>query len=105
MPFSVDWLPGGRLLITTPNGVVMEANLMPYGAAGQPFNEIVVDRAGRAWVDMPGAPPGEPSKPGTLSVVLPDGCSHPVADDVRFPNGMAIIDECTLVVADCTPSP
>ena len=58
LPFSIDWLPDGRLLITTPNGVVAGPELAPYGATGQPFNEIVVDAAGRAWVDMPGAHPG-----------------------------------------------
>ena len=100
LPFSIDWLPDGRLIIATPRGVVTGAELTPYGATGQPFNEIVVDRAGRAWVDMPGAPPGSPRRPGTVSVVLPDGGSRQVADDFWFPNGMAIIDETTLVVAE-----
>src|SRR5476651_1502983 len=50
LPFSIDWLPDGRLLITTPRGVVIGEEQAPYGAVGQPFNEIVVDPAGRAWV-------------------------------------------------------
>ena len=59
LPFSIDWLPDGELVVTTSNGVVDRApSSTPYGAAGQPFNEIVVDAAGRAWVNMPGAPPG-----------------------------------------------
>ena len=57
LPFSIDWLPDGRLVTTTSNGVVVGTELAPYGATGQPFNEIVVDRAGRAGVNMPGAPP------------------------------------------------
>ena len=99
LPFSIDWLPDGRLLITTANGVVVGPEQAPYGATGQPFNEIVVDGAGRAFVDMPGAAPWEERKPGIVAVVLPDGSSHQVADDVWFPKGMVVIDE-TLVVAE-----
>ena len=92
LPFSIDWLPNGELVATTPNGVVTGVDLTPYGATGQPFNEIVVDRSGRAWVNMPGAPPGEESRPGFVAVVLPDGTSRRVADDVWFPNGLVILD-------------
>jgi len=99
-PFSIDWLPEGQLLITTPAGVVIGQELAPYGATGQPFNEIVVDAAGRAWVDMPGAAPWEAPKPGIVAVVLPDGGSHRVADDVWFPNGMVVLGDDTLVVAE-----
>ena len=100
LPFSIDWLPDGTLVMTTPSGVVVGEGLAPYGATGQPFNEIVVDRAGRVWVNMPGAPPAQESKPGFITVVLPDGSSHRVADDVWFPNGMAILDDNTLVLAE-----
>ena len=97
LPFSIDWLPDGRLLVTTPGGVMVGTDLAPYGATGQPFNEIVVDAAGRAWVDMPGAMPWEEPKPGIVAVVLPDGSSRIVADDVWFPNGMLVLDDDTLV--------
>jgi len=100
MPFSIDWLPDGRLVVTTARGVVTGPELSPYGAIGQPFNEIVVDVRGRAWVDMPGAMPWEEPQPGTLTVVLPDGSSRQVADDVWFPNGMVILGEDTLVLAE-----
>jgi sugar lactone lactonase YvrE len=100
LPFSIDWLRDGRLLITTSNGVVVGPALMPYGAVGQPFNEIVVDGADRAWVDMPGAAPWEESKPGIAAVVLPDGSSRRVADDLWFPNGMVVLGDDTLVVAE-----
>jgi sugar lactone lactonase YvrE len=99
-PFSIDWLPDGRLLTTTPRGVVVGAEQAPYGATGHPFNEIVVDAAGRAWVDMPGAAPWEERKPGVVAVVLPDGSDHQVADDVWFPNGMVVLGDDTLVVAE-----
>jgi sugar lactone lactonase YvrE len=100
LPFSIDWLPDGQLLITTSSGVVIGAELAPYGAEGQPFNEIVVDAAGRAWVDMPGAAPWEERKPGIVAVVMPDGSSRRVAEDVWFPNGMVVLGENTLVVAE-----
>ena len=100
LPFSIDWLPDGRLVATTPAGVVAGSGLQPYGAAGQPFNEIVVDPAGRAWVDMPGSKPGEQPRPGLVAVVLPDGTSRQVAQDVWFPNGMVVLGEDTLVVAE-----
>jgi sugar lactone lactonase YvrE len=54
------------------------ADLTPYGAAGQPFNEIVVDAAGRVWADMPGSMPWEERKPGTVSVV-PDSQEIPAS--------------------------
>ncbi len=100
LPFSIDWLPDGRLVATTPSGVVAGEGLEPYGAPGQPFNEIVVDAAGRVWVNMPGSMPWEPSAPGTVSVVLPDGSSRTAAGDVWFPNGMVVLGEDTLVLAE-----
>jgi sugar lactone lactonase YvrE len=100
LPFSIDWLPDGRMLTTTNAGVRVGADLAPYGATGQPFNEIVVDSSGRCWVDMPGSMPWEERKPGIVAVVLPDGSSHLAADDVWFPNGMAVIGDDTLVVAE-----
>src|SRR5207245_4959487 len=99
LPFSVDWLHDGRLVATTPAGVVAGPALEPYGATGQPFNEIVVDAAGRAWVDMPGSMPWEERKPGIVAAVLPDGSSRQVAEDVRFSNRTAALDDAPLVVA------
>lgn len=100
LPFSIDWLPDGRLVAATPEGVLAGADLSPYGATGQPFNEIVVDTAGRAWVNMPGSMPWEERRPGIVAVALPDGSSRQVADDVWFPNGMVILGDDTLVLAE-----
>jgi sugar lactone lactonase YvrE len=100
LPFSIDWLPDGRLVATSSAGLVVGVDAAPYGAAGRPFNEIVVDAAGRCWVDMPGAMPWEDPAPGIVAVVLPDGSWRQVADDVWFPNGMAIIGDDTLLVAE-----
>src|SRR5512141_1379755 len=52
LPFSIDWLPDGRLLATTPNGVRTLPDLQLYGAPDLPWNEIVVDAAGHVFVDM-----------------------------------------------------
>jgi sugar lactone lactonase YvrE len=100
LPFSIDWLPDGRLVATTPGGLRAGPDLAPYAAAGRPFNEIVVDAAGNCWVDMPGSMPWEERRPGILAVVRPDGSWSEVAGDVWFPNGMAIIDDTTLVLAE-----
>ncbi|WP_132428893.1 SMP-30/gluconolactonase/LRE family protein [Pseudonocardia endophytica] len=101
LPFSIDWLPDGRLLATTRDGVKVGTELAPYGFPGTAWNEIVVDAEGRAWVDMPGAMPGETPKPGVVGVVHPDGSHRIVAEDVWFPNGMAVTpDGSTLIVAE-----
>jgi sugar lactone lactonase YvrE len=100
LPFSIDWLPDGELVTTTPDGVAVGADMAPYGAIGQPFNEIVVDNADRVWVNMPGSRPGEEPKPGFVAVVLSDGSSHRVAEDVWFPTGMLILGDDTLVLAE-----
>jgi sugar lactone lactonase YvrE len=101
LPFSIDWLPDGRLVVSTADGVRVGLDLEPYGAQGRPWNEIVVDPAGHVYVDMPGSMPWEESRPGVVAVVLPDGSSSDVAGDVWFPNGMVVTDEGrTLVVAE-----
>ena len=100
LPVSIDWLPDGTLIATSPNGLLSGPDLVPYAATGQAFNELVVDAVGRVWVDMPGSMPNEERKAGTVSVVLPDGDSRQVAGDVWFPNGMAILGGDTLVVAE-----
>ena len=101
-PFSVDWLPDGRTLLTSPTGVVM-ADGSPYGASGQACNEIVVDARGNVFVNAAGFDlmGGETPKPGFVWVVCPDGSSRQVAEGVMFPNGMAVTpDGETLIVAE-----
>jgi sugar lactone lactonase YvrE len=39
-------------------------------------------------------------EPGIVTVVLPDGSSRQVADDVWLPNGMVVLREDTLVLAE-----
>jgi sugar lactone lactonase YvrE len=101
LPFSIDWLPDGRLLVIDgpqrlllrqdPDGTLQTlADLSGFGAA--PFNELVVDREGNAFVN---------GGPGLVVLVRPDGSLLPVADGLRWPNGMALVESGrTLVVAD-----
>lgn len=101
IPFSIDWLPDGRLLVVDgPRGLLLRqepdgalanvADLAVFGAP--PFNELVVDATGNAYVN---------GGPGLVVCVAPDGTLRKVADGLRWPNGMALIDDGrTLVVAD-----
>jgi sugar lactone lactonase YvrE len=101
LPFSIDWLPDGRLLVIDgPRRLLLRqeldgvlataADLTHLGA--QPFNELVVDAFGNAYVNG-GA--------GSVVLIRPDGSVREVADGLLWPNGMALIDgDRTLVVAD-----
>jgi sugar lactone lactonase YvrE len=104
LPFSIDFLPDGRLLIidgprrlllrAEPDGTLATvADLAGFGA--ETFNELVVDEAGNAYVN------GGNGGPGMVVLVRPDGSASQVAEGLQWPNGMAIIDGGrTLVVAD-----
>ncbi|MFD0000184.1 SMP-30/gluconolactonase/LRE family protein [Nocardia sp. NPDC127526] len=113
MPFCFDWLPDGRLLVLSNAGEPTLLRREPDGSltthadlddlSEYPWNEIVVDRHGNAYIncigfDMMG---GAEPQPGLIAVVLPDGRVYPVAEGLRFPNGMAITpDGSTLIVAE-----
>jgi sugar lactone lactonase YvrE len=110
-PFCVDWLPDGRLLIVSardrlllrrePDGsLATRADLS--GLSDYPWNEIVVDGRGTAYVNNIGFdfPCGE-FAPGAVALLAPDGSVRRVADGVAFPNGMAVTpDNSTLIVAE-----
>jgi sugar lactone lactonase YvrE len=101
IPFSIDWLPDGRLLVIDgPRGLLQRqepdgdlstvADLTGFGSP--PFNELVVDATGNAYVN---------GGPGIVLCVALDGTVREVADGLRWPNGMALVDDGrTLVVAD-----
>lgn len=122
LPFSIDWLPGGPLLVVNARqnclqrqqadgSFVTHADLGPLSPYG--CNEIVVDRGGNIYLnninfDMRQGPmeafedfQRTGSRPGFIALLSPDGRLRKVAEGLAFPNGMAITpDGKTLVVAE-----
>jgi sugar lactone lactonase YvrE len=110
LPFSIDWLPEGRLLITSgrsllrlePDGTqVTHADLSGLTEYG--WNEIVVDGRGNVYINGPefDLMAGEEFRPGVVALVAPDGSARRVADGIAFPNGMVVTpDDSTLIVAE-----
>src|SRR5579862_2593403 len=112
-PLCFDWLPDGQLLIVSardgrllrrePDGsLVTHADLSGLAGKGDPWNEIVVDGRGNAYVNNVGFDfPGGEFAPGTIALLEPDGSARKVADGIAFPNGMAVTpDNSTLIVAE-----
>ena len=120
-PSGLGWLPDGRLLVVAmhrrqvlrvdPDGVKVHADLS--GIATYHTNDMVVDRAGRAYVGNFGFALDEELKArGVDSVIAdhptakiarvdPDGRICVAADDMHFPNGSVITpDGRTMIVAE-----
>ncbi len=111
-PFSIDWLRDGRLLVVSgaeklllrrePDGsLVTHADLAALSR--KPWNEIVVDGRGNAYVNGIGFDlmAGEQFVPGLIALVTRNGSARQVADGIAFPNGMAVTpDNSTLIVAE-----
>jgi sugar lactone lactonase YvrE len=107
----IDHLPDGRLLVVSPAERRLlrrepDGSLVTHGDLGAlregPWNDIVVDGRGNAYVNNIGFdfPAGE-FAPGLVALVSPDGTARQVADGLAFPNGMAVTpDNATLVVAE-----
>jgi sugar lactone lactonase YvrE len=101
LPFCIDWLPDGRLLIVSgreglllrrerDQSLVTHADLRHLSSG--PWNEIVVDGRGQIYVN---------GAPGIIALVGPGGSVRPVADGIAFPNGMAVTpDNSTLIIAE-----
>ncbi|WP_405176939.1 SMP-30/gluconolactonase/LRE family protein [Nocardia sp. NBC_01377] len=110
-PMCIDFLPDGALLVVDS----AHRQLLRRDDAGsmrryadlsaisdKPWNDIVVDQRGNTYVNSIGFdfPSGE-FAPGLIVVVGPDGGVRRVADDLAFPNGMAVTaDGATLIVAE-----
>lgn len=110
-PFCIDFLPDGRLLVVHSADrqllrreddatFTVVADLAPL--ADFPWNEIATDSRGNAYLNSIGFDfPGGEFAPGLIALVTPDGEIRQVADDVAFPNGMAVTpDDSTLIVAE-----
>jgi sugar lactone lactonase YvrE len=111
IPMCIDFLPDGRLLVVDsaqrrllrrePDGsLVRHADLS--GVSQKPWNDIVADDRGNAYVNTIGFDfPGGEFAPGLVVLVTPDGNVGQVAEGLAFPNGMAITpDGGTLIVAE-----
>jgi sugar lactone lactonase YvrE len=112
-PMCIDWLPDGRLLIVSARdgqllsresdgSLVTHADLSALSEKGHPWNEIVVDGRGNAYINNQGFEfPGGEFAPGTVALLTPDGSARQVADGIAFPNGMAVTpDNSTLICAE-----
>jgi len=112
LPFCIDWLPDGRLLIVSASNRLLlrresDGSLVthadPTSLSDRPWNEIVVDGRGNAYINNIGFDllAGEEVAPGILALVTPDGSARQVADGVTFPNGMVVTpDNSTLILAE-----
>jgi len=110
-PMGLGWLPDGQLLIVSsldgrllrrgPDGALTtHADLT--GFSEHAWSDMVVDGRGNAYVGNIGFDFAEGTfVPGTVVLITPDGAARQVADDIAFPNGMAVSpDNSTLLVAE-----
>ena len=109
LPLCTAWLPDGDLVIvSSADGRLLrlrgDGSLVTYADLGQPgWNDVVVDGRGNAYVNRANFDPmsGDAFRPGFVHLVTPGGSVRQVADDIAFPNGMAVTaDNATLIVAD-----
>ena len=108
-PGGLAWLPDGRLLVVSMQDrklmrreqdgtVTVHADLSDHVTGD--CNDLVVDRAGRAYVGDFGFDlhHGAPMRTAALHRVDLDGRITQVADDLWFPNGCLITDSDVLIV-------
>src|SRR5215510_12687816 len=90
LPFCIDWLPDGRLLIVSGRENLLlrqelDGSLVTHvdlrEISSNVWNEIVVDGRGNAYVN---------GGPGIIALVTAEGSLRQVADGIAFPNGMAV---------------
>lgn len=114
MPMGNGWLPDGSMLIVSSldgrllrreadGSLVTHADLT--GLSGYPWSDMVVDRRGNAYIGNIGFDFAEGfgtgGADGTVAVVTADGVARQVAEELAFPNGMAVTpDNSTLIVAE-----
>jgi sugar lactone lactonase YvrE len=109
LPLCTAWLPEDRLVIvSSADGRLLrwepDGALVTHADLGRPgWNDVVADGRGNVYVNGAGFDPmaGEAFRPGSVFLVAADRSVRQVADDIAFPNGMAVTpDSSTLIVAD-----
>jgi sugar lactone lactonase YvrE len=115
LPLCFDFLPDGRPLLVSNQAVALlsvedDGSLATYADLSAlsrfGFNDIVVDGRGNGYInsgnfEFAAGPPEGTVQPGFVALVRPDRSVRVVAEDLAFPNGMAVTaDNDTLVVAD-----
>jgi sugar lactone lactonase YvrE len=111
LPFCFDFLLDGRMLIVDGRAgrllrLEPDGTLVPHAdltaLAPPPWNDIVVDGRGNAYVNATGFDfPGGAFAPGIVALVTAVGSLREVAGGVAFPNGVAVTpDNATLILAE-----
>lgn len=108
-PSGMDWLPDGRLLVTSMRDrllmrrehdgtMVVHADLSQH--AGGYCNEVIADKHGRAYVGDFGFDLDDhgPLVPASIHRVDLDGSITKVASDLYFPNGCVVTDDGEFIV-------
>ena len=112
-PMCIEHLPDGRLLIVDsagkqllrrePDGTLAQhADFHGLSGLDAFGNDIVVDGRSAIYVNDIGFKfPGGEFQPGVIVLVAPNGAVRKVAEDLAFPNGMAVTpNNETLIVAE-----
>jgi sugar lactone lactonase YvrE len=110
-PSGLGWRPDGGLLVVSMQdrrlllrrGGALETVAELSAFTGGHCNDMLVDAQGRAYVGNFGFDlyAGEPPRTTRLLRVDPDGSVHVAAEELTFPNGMALTpDGRTLIVAE-----
>lgn len=101
-PGGLGWLPDGRLLVVSMLGrkllrldgaeLVEVCDLSRFGP--HPWNDMVVTSDGRAYIGNYGYDVDDGDEPAGAPVVCvePDGEAWVVAEQLLFPNGMAVLE-------------
>ena len=110
-PSGIGWMPDGDLLVVSmkdrrvlrrgaDGAVTVHADVSAL--TGGHLNDMVVDRAGRAYAGNFGFDLMGGGHPATAAIVRidPDGSAAITAEDLWFPNGTVITDDGTLIVAE-----
>jgi sugar lactone lactonase YvrE len=105
-PSGLGWDPAGNLLVVSMwDGQLIRCDGTSVAdlttLAPPPWNDMVVDPLGRAYVGNVGFDfiRGEAPKPTVLALVEVDGSVRVAADDVMGPNGAVLVGE-TLILAE-----